>query len=300
MMRVTLQQAYKELDFDSSEDLFELDKNKPEKLNKRIWFDLAKDLGAKAIYFVKDHPTILFFKIESNKFNDHEIEERIQEIFLKVWNACEIPLFFVELPTEIRIYNAFQKPVHPDEWSEKDRWLKKIKNMKELLKLNSTLSRAEVETGRIFNRFKEINYMSKVDKCLLRNLRETRYRIIKNNIKEKKHVHALIGRSIFIRYLEDRKILTNDYFRNENISENRYSKYQEVLTDKKATYNLFRFLREDFNGNIFPFDYKEERIIDQSDLDALGECLIGKEMGKQLGLFNWAYKFGYCQVYCVK
>ena len=88
---------------------------------------------------------------------------------------------------------------------------------------------------------------------------------------ESEYAHSLIGRSIFIRYLEDRGVLNESYFKkivrrkpewreilNTSVTcsfvdselENRL--YPRVLCDKEFTYALFNQLSKDFNGDMFP------------------------------------------------
>ena len=104
----------------------------------------------------------------------------------------------------------------------------------------------------------------------------------------------LIGRSIFIRYLEDRKILVPEYFervakgnsRWQNLldtplsgvfvnSHLRERRYPRVLQDKSFTYALFRQLARDFNGDMFPEDAAEEKVVTQKHLDILRGFLCG-------------------------
>lgn len=97
------------------------------------------------------------------------------------------------------------------------------------------------------------------------------------------YAHSLIGRSIFIRYLEDRKVLIKRYFRKVARGQPRWMAilehspaatadeggvrppfYTRVLTNKAFTYELFGHLSKDFNGDMFPVNPEEHRIVTES------------------------------------
>jgi hypothetical protein len=71
-----------------------------------------------------------------------------------------------------------------------------------------------VESGRLFadKRFGDLK--NRADKALIRDLKTVRRELIDAGLSGSRvrFAHALIGRSIFIRYLEDRDILTEAYF----------------------------------------------------------------------------------------
>ena len=133
---------------------------------------------------------------------------------------------------------------------------------------------------------------NKVDPWLLKNLRILRERLEAGNVQKSKFVHALIGRSIFIRYLEDRRVLVEEYFSDASVSRfGNYQSYIEVLNNKADTYNLFKKLSNDFNADLFPSSAEEEYIISENDLHVLRDFLEGRSMGEQRDLFFWAYRF---------
>jgi hypothetical protein len=287
-----LQEVYEKLEFQVGPGFYSLsDSTIQASLSQIGWIEQARKLGADAIFFVDDYPTVLFFKLDNQLEADtQENEERIRSLYLRVWNTSRIPIFFVALPFEIRVYSAYQKPVDAKGWQSEDRWLARVETISQIAKEWQVFSRAEIESGRVFqtnqNSFRSED---RVDQWLLRNLRLLRQNLIDKDIRKREYVHAIIGRSIFIRYLEDRDVLVNDYF---NISsENRYSRYTDVLNSKEDTYRLFEKLREDFNGDLFPLSDQEKDWVSQSDLNLLGKFLDGRSMGEYPDLLFWAYQF---------
>ena len=289
-----LNEVYEKLDYVNGIGYLRiLDLKHPKELSQTSWFDLAKHINAEAIFFVNDFPTVLFFKCDYDIHADTlKIERYIHQLFLKVWNTSSIPLFFVALPGEIRVYSAYQKPLREKEWCEQDRFLKRVKTITRISDLLE-FSKDEVESGNLFKkRQSDFDRYNRVDYCLLNNLRLLRKELEGGNKNKREFAHALIGRSIFIKYLEDRKILSKDYFIKKDISiENEYKCYTDVLISKKSTYNLFKKLNEDFNGDLFPLKDDEEIVFNNEDFRILREFLLGKSLGNQLDLFFWAYEF---------
>lgn len=287
-----LHEVYEKLEFQVGAGFYLLTKSNIQPSLSHIgWIEQARKLEADAIFFVGDYPAVLFFKLDENiEADTQNYEERIRNLYLQVWNTSRVPLFFVALPFEIRVYSAYQKPLDLNEWQSEDRWLGKVQVITRLAEEWQPFSRSEVESGRLFQtNQKSFRAEDRVDQWLLRNLRLLRQKLIEKDSQKQEYVHALIGRSIFIRYLEDRSVLVEDYF---DINPNRkYSRYVDVLKSKEDTYRLFGKLREDFNGDLFPLSNEEKAWVSQSDLNLLGNFLDGRSLGEYPDLLFWAYQF---------
>ena len=176
------------------------------------WLKQARELHAETIFFVHNHPAIMFFRLdEMLGQNTDVIEDAIRELHIKVWNTSRTPLFVVALPTELRIYSAYQKPSRDlQEWTSKERWLKRVQRITRVAEVLKDFSRSEVESGRLFKeKSQDFKRENRVDQWLLRNLRLLRQKLEGNDLSKREYVHALIGRSIFVRYLDDRGVLVS-------------------------------------------------------------------------------------------
>ena len=131
--------------------------------------------------------------------------------------------------------------------------------------------------------------------------------LIKANLSAT-YAHSLIGRSIFIRYMEDRGVLSERYFRKVakgdpekwngvldhakeaklDSEDDRPLFYTRVLTNKAFTYSLFMQLSKDFNGDMFPVNPDEQRAVTEAHLKLLRDFLLG---GQGSNLFFFAYRF---------
>ncbi|MBI4670523.1 MAG: N-6 DNA methylase [Chloroflexi bacterium] len=252
-------------------------------VEKFEWLSLAKKLGADRVYFVDNYPVALFF--EFKEIN----EEQIRQLHIKVWNMCRAPYFFVALPGELRAYDAYNKPVKEEEWESKERWLARVKDITRIAEELKKYSRPEIEAARAFADF-EKKRKQRADQLLLENLT-----LLRRKLQEEKPKLTLdqslnlIGRSIFIRYLEDRKVLVEDYF--QEIGGKEATNYFAILQSKSHTYRLFKKLRADFNGNMFPLTKEEEEKVTPDHLNLLRDFLRGQNVGDQPALFFWAYDF---------
>ncbi|MCP4369774.1 MAG: N-6 DNA methylase, partial [Deltaproteobacteria bacterium] len=264
----------------------------------KTWIEQAHKLGAQAVFFVGDFPTVLFFKCDEHLAVDNEtIETYIHNLYIKVWNTGRIAVIFVALPGELRVYSVYQKPVKDVEtWQIEQGWLKRVQLTTQVTELAEQLldfSRSEIESGHLFQKRKQaFKREERVDQWLLKNLRLLRKQLERNDRNKRKHVHALIGRSIFIRYLEDRQVIVEEYFTDPQISQSDHHRcYTDVLRSKEDTYRLFDKLREDFNGDIFPLSAEEREIIQDDDIALLRNFLLGQRLDEYPDLFFWAYQF---------
>lgn len=286
-----LEKACRDLEYANSNNFFDLEKIDLvnldiEYLGKVYWLELAKRIGASKVFFIDDFPVALFFDYQQF---DGNLEEKLYGLHLQMWNMSKAPLFFVALPDEFRVYSSYRKPCTSlSEWAKEKRHLIGLKEIINLAEVFAGYSRQELESEKLFKKENIIESSYRADSCLLKNLKLLRLQLESMGLK-REYSHALIGRSIFIRYLEDRKVLVEEYF--SEISNGNALNYLSVLSNKKFTYNLFRELKKDFNGDMFPMSDEEESSVGETHINVLRNFLEGKSLDKQQELFFWAYQF---------
>jgi hypothetical protein len=274
-------------------------------LEKGDWLALANKIGAEKVFFVNNDPVILFCK-----FDDAQDEEKLINAFRQAWCMARPTCLFIALPGDLRVYSLNQSPArNSEEWNQITPLAVAQRATEVAEKLNA-FRREEVESGRLFadKHFGDID--ARADRCFIRDLKNVR-KVLLNTGLLPKYAHALIGRSIFVRYLEDRKVLTPKYF--EHVTDGHLDwqkllseapdkrdltldlgkrRYHNVLLSKGFTYALFNRLSLDFNGDMFPRDVDEENAVDdQRHLLPLRQFLLGEGDSDQLSLFFWAYDF---------
>jgi len=269
-------------------------------LNKGEWLSLAKSIDAEKVFFVDNNPVIVFAKSESGNQ---------RKKFEQIWNMARPPLLFLASPGELSVYNLNDGPARDqDDWEEtlERRQLKAAETIADVSEKLQQFSREQIECGRLFEdkRFGDDN---RADKTLISDLQYVRNSLLNADL-ESEYAHSLIGRSIFIRYLEDRGVLKESYFekvvgknskwrkilntaieRSFPDSELKKRLYLRVLSNKDFTYALFKQLCKDFNGDMFPDIYNEQENVSQRHLNLLRDFLLGS--AKEQQLFFFAYKF---------
>jgi hypothetical protein len=96
---------------------------------------------------------------------------------------------------------------------------------------------------------------------------------------------ALLGRSIFIRYLTDRGIIGPDTFRQFGSED-----LEQVLRNRQMAYRLFDWIRSTFNGDLFPVDPAERRTVQRKHLELVAGTLAGVSPITGQGSL-WSYEF---------
>jgi len=269
------------------------------------WLTLAKKVGAEKILFVRNNPVIVFVRCDTDD------AETLRRTYNNIWCMARPRLLFLAKPGELAVYDLADKPARtPEEWRVRSA-LDVAKNISAVTEALKAYKREQVETGRLFEEKRFGDPRHRADKSLIQDLKKVRSALIKDGLggKNLKYAHALIGRSIFIRYLEDRDILTPEYFYSvaggnaqwRAILEQPSRKvditpemdnllYPRVLSDKEFTFALFETLARDFNGDMFPRDPKEQEVITKEHLALLQGFLRGDSDPQQKFFFS-AYKF---------
>ena len=277
-------------------------------LEKGEWLTAAKRVGAEKIFFVENNPVAVFAECGVG------LEEKVKA-FNRTWCLARPRLLFLASPGEITVYDLAQKPIDINKQKDwKNLNANALKTLNDLTKVSRELQnfhRDNVESGRLFadKRFGDLK--NRADKALIRDLKTVRRALIDAGLSGKRirFAHAIIGRSIFIRYLEDRGVLTKEYFLKvarqksvwTDLLHNPVSKtgfdfsghetfFPRVLSDKAFTYALFKKLAKDFNGDMFPDVDEEEKIVAQKHLTKIQDLLYG-DIGIQKKLFFYSYRF---------
>lgn len=272
-------------------------------LGKGDWLKLAKVVKAEKVFFVEDNPVVIFAQ------HDARNSEELRDFFNRVWCMSRPQLLFLASPGELNVLDMTAPPVRLNEGVlAGSRVLDTAKKSAEILSKLGAYRREQIESGKLFEEARFEKGKHRADGKLIDDLRRVREQLINAGLKAE-YVHALIGRSIFIRYLEDRGVLTHDFFYqiaqlqtdwvtildtppDETYIDPRMGEllYPRILSDKDFTYALFEHLSECFNGDMFPSNLEERKIVESNHLSLLRDFLTGASDGKHK-LFFFAYRF---------
>lgn len=266
--------------------------------SESIVFDQVRDFGIDSVYCNTDDrgnsfPVVFLKRITS--FTEDSLPI-ITGIHRKIWNYKKVLFLYIYSDTEIRIYNCSEKPLVITKDFDYNTGLKKIEiatytfsDKNHLQELNMLFSRIALDTGIVWtsNEGKfirdKINLKRRVDKYLVESLVNTAIQLEQQGL-DINLINKIILRSLFLLYLEDRGATDEDLY--SHIKKDAKS-YLDILCDKDATYQLYKRLEEDFNGNVFTVE-KEENISSEQLL-LIRECFIcGNDKTPQKRLFdNW-------------
>ena len=258
-------------------------------------------IGAEGVVFQRipvnnsSYPLAYFRRLEddspSNKAEAHRL----------AWNLGRAPLLFLVTAGKILVYSTYDQPRRERKsgsLDDKAGLIDTIDVVTNVEKARQTLrkyKREELLSGRFWEweeTRKRFNPRTRVEKNLLDNLSAIRRLLIDEEKLDPEIVHSLLGRAIFIQYLQDRKdslgysVFPADYF--ERFLPGAES-FPDVLSDKKATYSLFEALEDKFNGDIFPVTGVERDTVRDPQLALLAQFLRGKMDVRSRQLSFWPH-----------
>ncbi len=298
-MNETIRSIFNELNIDNTNGLATDENFDLLNTYQRLFYKQAKDkIGVNAVYFLRDSDGIakiplIYFSILDTQQN-LDAAARLHSLS---WNMGAAPLLFVVTPTELKIYNNYKTPRRVDGRLDPRAGLIEtislIADLETQRKKLRPYNRTLLESGDYWRRSKErFDINTRIDTTLMKNLKVMRSRLItkiKSRLSAEQAesiniisiVHALISRSILIKYLEERKdsngdsVFPKDFYKqfcNRNLS---CAQYTDVLEDKEATYRLFAVLEKKFNGDMLPLIDNEYDLINEEDLKELRLFLVG-------------------------
>lgn len=221
--------------------------------------------------------------------------DEAREIHQRLWNLGNAPFIVILLPNEIRVYTGFDFSLT----NEKKGLVKEIREVIDLTfeSIRDQLAdfRADsIDSGRIWEtQSKYVTPEKGVHAHLLHNL-EKLEEDLKGRELDLPIIHALIGKYVYIRYLYDRKILSEEWLAENNIN-------LDIVLSRNATLagllHLTEVLENRFNGAIFPLPSNIEATLSDKIVALVASTFKGDDpISGQLHLDFEAYDFSYIPV----
>ena len=242
------------------------------------------------------HPVVFVAKADS--------VQEAREIHLNLWNSSSAPFIIVQLPDQIRVYTGFDYDRNNEKHGLLDEiHLERIGLFDDFVLItNEALQKYSAESiddGSIWQKLRnapqeQFNYDNRVDKRLLKNLedlesellRKLSYLELDNTLK---YVHAIIGKYVYLRYLYDRRILTETWAGKKGVDLNKVLKRGANLSE---LIKLTDVIEERFGGEIFPFPEGFKKVFDDDLIDYVASVFCGDTAYGQAVLFD-IYDFSY-------
>nr|VFJ62228.1 MAG: N-6 DNA Methylase [Candidatus Kentron sp. DK] len=174
-----------------------------------------------------------------------DTEEDARHIHQLVWNQNIVPFLLVSSPRHIRLYSGFQYDTGGD-----DRHIAKIaKTTREILEKLDGFQAHRINEGHIWRQWgDQVTPSSRIDWNLLKQLKSLSEWLRED--LERHTAHALIGKYVYLRYLRDRGILSDDRLARCGLCE------EDVFGREQATLESFHtvieYLETWLNGAVFP------------------------------------------------
>lgn len=216
------------------------------------------------------------------KYVDDPERVPVAEWQREVWNQGFAPLLWLVSPERIDLYNGFGTPLREDD-AEANRLDTFGLVDTELARLDAVAGRLAMKTGDFWRREPRVSRETSVDHRLLRDLSNLERTLVDAGLGHD-DAQGLIGRCIFTKYLIDRPIVSEQQL----IAECGHGDLSEVLQDRTATARLFAWLRDTFNGDMFP--PSAEAVPDARHLDRMARFLRGENLETgQLHFFPYRF-----------
>ena len=221
---------------------------------------------------------------------DEATPAAVSSIRTKVWNHGRIPTLWVISPGSVRIYDSFARPRAEDRENSDNHLLEELRQIGSRIQGIEEFHKSKFDTGEFWQSGKgqDIKQGQRVDSALLRDLLDTK-RALGSAGLHADVAQALLGRAIFVKYLEDRSILKPVHFQPFG----GHHGFRAVLNDIADTYRFFDWLKSTFNGDLFPVEQGEEETVLKTHLSILRLFLDGYDMRRyptpQARL--WPYSF---------
>ncbi len=269
----TIETVIHRLGYHNSEKLFYL--SKIDKCTDLSWHDrrVLKELAPYAVYVVDGRVLTVFFD---------DLDSRTDvELHGKIWNA-QMPIIISDEGNYIRIYNGKSMDLGVD---------KKIR-LRDIV----TYDLSQCDEKNTFSYWNVTNslsldlYEKSMDKKSLNEFLIDNLRYITKKLKNEYKIsfaNKLMLRVLFIRYLIDRGVNIGYMGLNDDVKHSQEI-FLNIVQNKDDFFELIKYLKERFNGNLFEVDeQKEKSEITDEALSVLHSFLTAKEEMKtgQLCLF---------------
>jgi len=241
-----------------------------------VWRDLRDKCGVDAAYFRGAVPLVAF--VEANSTSEVGAAHR------RLWNFGRVPVLIANTPDEVVAMSCMVAPMSKSDAI--DPILQSARTGQSVESVLREFTRFNIESGKVAVSHPEhFDRRQRVDYRLLENLRRLRSSLLKSDLTPTE-VERLLGRSIFIRYMEDRGILSPDHLKELGPFE---SFVDTLRTGPDAVAGLFAALSEHFNGDVFTSSIAEPHL-SSAALNELSHFFVATDLdsGQQA---LWPYDF---------
>ena len=252
-------------------------------------------LGLQGVYTLRPSPEASASVVPVVYVCKAQSKKQADDIHRLVWNQDVVPFLFVQTPSELRLYSGFCHS-HSAE-GESAGVLQTLTDFNSAARLIEDFHADSIDSGRLWKeRGRDVTPGSRVDRKLLDNLRTLDRWLCANGLA-KEVSHALIGEFVYLHYLRDRNILSQDRLDDWGIEEASVFGRQATVDGVRAVVDR---LDNWLNGSVFPLDFKGSNAPASKHLRYVAGVFEGEEItavgDRQLSLDFKAYDFSYIPI----
>jgi len=184
--------------------------------------------------------------------------ETIRETYRLAWSFSRARSLITLEPSLLRVWTCCEHPENPK--SSEPLVVATELSLSE--QAAQALQWVELVSGEFFQKNeKRFKRSGSADQMLLSNLQEVRGQLYEAGLKDYTTIHDLLARVIFIEFLFQKKDSEGNPALNNRVLQNLhrngvlskvYTELPEILENFDDTYQLFRWLNNKFNGDLFP------------------------------------------------
>ena len=259
-----LEKLYKDLNLVGKKEFIEFHNNYSGLYNEvSLRYKNALDeMKPSAMFCMDKEPFILFFDLE----RESNCQEKIENIQKQTWNFDKAPIIVVSTVSEIIFYNAFDFDTDNHKLSILTKSAKDFQNF----------SYENLYTGKLFTKYKnKFTDKNRVNTLLFQHIINYRKALIEKGMNQS-FATKLLSRIIFLKYLKDRNI---------SINKNNSKMIEESFENQDSLYNLFSYLKKEFNGDLFDIEENEKSLLSNEYMDILKNFFKDNDINGQLHLF---------------
>ncbi len=221
-----------------------------------------EEIKPAAFYAINDEPFILFFSDRTRE---------IEKIHNQAWNF-QAPVVIIDNGIEWQIFNGFSL-------SSNKKLLEKLTDAIDI----DDFSFWNLHSGKTWEKYESAFKVKRLDTYLLENI-SAAIDLLRTENFSKEEANSVIGRLIFARYLIDRGVELNENYISKGIEK---SSFLDLILSPIKLYSFFDYLRDEFNGHLFPVSKEEKKKFNQKHSKILHNLFSGNHVRSgQLSLFN--------------
>ncbi len=218
-----------------------------------------------------------------------------EEIHRITWNQGMAPFVIVHTPEGVRVYSGFEyEPPDAEGRASSRGVLEACVAFHDVADRLAEFYARAIDDGSVWTRWgSQIDASRRVDVKLLTALRSLGSWLVDEARLQTPVAHALIGRFVYLRYLRERRILTDARIRGWRLDP------EEVFgraIKLRSFHALVDRVDEWLNGSIFPMPKGGSRAPRAEDVQRVAGVMLGDEVDGQLHLNFRAYDFSHIPI----